>query len=114
MIKQILSEEFRRMQKLAGIINESQINEIDENSLKSEIEKINPKSPTIQYVKDKILDDKKYKVTYGGPGKPVGEYEMTFADLISKAWEGKIKKGLEQWNDNDWKQIYDYIKMKEK
>tara|TARA_R110000868_G_scaffold29601_7_gene110153 strand:- start:2296 stop:3825 length:1530 start_codon:yes stop_codon:yes gene_type:complete len=82
--------------------------------LSSEIEKINPKSPTIQYVKDKILDDKKYKVTYGGPGKPVGEYEMTFADLISKAWEGKIKKGLEQWNDYDWKQIYDYIKMKEK
>ena len=33
MKNQTLSEEFLRMQKLAGIINESQINKIDENSL---------------------------------------------------------------------------------
>lgn len=33
MKKQILSEEFRRMQKLAGIITESQLNEDEEVSL---------------------------------------------------------------------------------
>jgi hypothetical protein len=36
MAKQILSEEFRRMQKLAGIITEEQSNE-DQNSLESQI-----------------------------------------------------------------------------
>lgn len=43
---------------------------------------------------------------------PVGEYEMTIADLISRAWEAKVKKGIENWSDNDWSQIRDYINMK--
>ena len=108
--------EIKRMQQLAGILKESFINEeIDENTLKDDIRNIDDKgNPKIKYVKDKILDDKKYKVEYGGPGKPTGMYEMTFADLVSKAWEGKIKKGLKNWSDNDWGQIYDYIKIKEK
>ena len=111
-MKQI--NEIKRMQQLAGLIKESQLNETAESDLKDQFEKLNPKNSMLKYVKDKIIDDKKYKVQYGGPGMPVGEYEMTFADLISRAWEGKIKKGIENWNDNDWKQIYDYIKMKEK
>jgi len=108
----VMIQEGQLGRTIAKMLIEEMLKENVDDVLKNEIQKVEPENQIIQYVKDKVLDGKKYTVKYGGPGMPVGEYEMTIADLISRAWEAKVKKGIENWSDNDWGQIRDYINMK--
>ncbi len=104
MKKQILSEEFRRMQKLAGLIIESQLSE-DESEYYGP-EWINSDSPKAQILTDVYyIGDNAESDLAQYRGEAVPSYELPSYTLKDIKNEGDgmlyIKKGEEGWYDEN-------------
>lgn len=84
MVKQILSEEFRRMQKLAGLITENEENIPEEEKIKDQLSKIGVKKTTV-----KIIDKRNNKTSYVS----IDNNELKPTDNIEEGLKDKILIG---------------------
>jgi hypothetical protein len=107
MKKQILSEEFSRMQKLAGIVNESETaKELGENIYEYGPEWINPNSPKAKILTNVYyIGDNAYGDLSSYRGSAVPSYELPGYTLyqIKKEGDGMlyIKEGEKGWYDEE-------------
>ena len=113
MEKQLIVEA-KRMQQLAGLITEN----ITVDDLKKQMgnEDFGKKDLPKDFINrdaswqfrmkeeelDKIIDTVKNTIVNNDEA----------ANQVLSAWEAKIKKGVQNWTLNDWKQIYDYLEIK--
>ena len=109
MKKQILSEEFKRMQKLAGLINEN-----DALDLKSQMKEFDPSSaPKVNpFISWHYRIDPENQKLFLEKIKNLIISNDEVANAVSTSWGSLIRKGVQSWDLNNWKNISDYIMNK--
>ena len=116
--EKVIIESFAKMFNRIKRIDENEINRIDENDdnnikkILTDIQLQNPNDRNKNFVIDKLLDDKQYPFQYGGNGKQLGTYNMTWLELSKLAYEVLFRKGVENWGENNWKTMSDFINIK--
>jgi len=134
MPKRMLSEEFRRMQKLAGIITENKLNEFEDLSIKNNYLDKNFYDPTTgEYSEDVVVDSDKIfkdllktkayyksKLPLYQNGEPLTDYQIdslidSFAanerDIMASepTGPGDTEKWISKWKNVDIDDLADYF-----
>ena len=130
----MLSEEFRRMQKLAGIITENELNEFEDLSIKNNYLDKNFYDPTTgEYSEDAVVDSDKIfkdllktkayyksKLPLYQNGEPLTDYQIdslidSFAanerDIMASepTGPGDAEKWISKWKNVDIDDLADYF-----
>lgn len=112
----LIIESFAKIFNSIKRIDENEVILDDNNNnikkILTDIQLQNPNDRNKNFVIDKLLDDKQYPFQYGGNGKQLGTYNMTWLELSKLAYEVLFRKGIENWGENNWKTMSDFIIMK--